>query len=502
MYSPKRTERNDTSHNALTPIVHVLKSAQSTATKEFDRFYDNLWSRLTPSNSRTKKVIQEERTSLTPLIERHTLREDARYGDSFYLDNESIVAETPMLERTETPMSYDSPHRRSQHHYSSQTLASPQTVASPQHRSTIDSPHIYSPLRPMASPRRSTLHQGSSVMIQRLTEERKRMDRLQASVTKIKRQSSYLAEEPHTSIRHEKEAHTSVRQEREPRHIRQEKEPHHIRHEKEKETPTPIRQEKPTTMDLSKHHSSRLSSHQLATPPQSIESIKTSWNKRQRSPSVDHSVKRMAVSPTPTKRMAASPSASFTPYRREDVTPTLSRKRLAVSPKRIPIENLPKLRSTEMISTPGGSIVSNRFWKEIHGLNASPRRREMTPKRETNTSSWANDDGFWSAESAPMPGSTFNNKLMQVAQQEKKQKRQREEQVANDMQWSHEAPVTSKLDMFGDSSPLSQEIEAAQKREAILKRNHIPAMNPDLLAQLKSVHRDRLIDDSDSYKFA
>lgn len=151
--------------------------------------------------------------------------------------------------------------------------------------------------------------------------------------------------------------------------------------------------------------------------------------------------------------------------------------------------------------TPDGSIISNRFWKEIHGLNASPRRSTMTPKTNSNTSSWANDDGFWSAESEPMP-STLNNKLLQVAQQEEKQKKQEKEQVANDMQWSHETPMTSKMDMFGDQSPLSQELEEAQKREAILKRNQIPVMNPDLLAQLKSVHRDRFIDDSDSYKFA
>lgn len=51
MYSPKRTERNDTSSlGALTPIVHVLKNAQSNASRDFDRFYDNLWSKLTPSN--------------------------------------------------------------------------------------------------------------------------------------------------------------------------------------------------------------------------------------------------------------------------------------------------------------------------------------------------------------------------------------------------------------------------------------------------------------------
>lgn len=120
-----------------------------------------------------------------------------------------------------------------------------------------------------------------------------------------------------------------------------------------------------------------------------------------------------------------------------------------------------------------------------------------------NTSSWANDDDFWSAESAPIP-STFNNKLFQVAQQEEIQKKKHKEQIENDMQWSIETPVSSKINMFSDvfsPSSLSQEIESAQKRDAIIKRNNIPVMNPDLLAQLKSVHRAKLIDDSDSYKF-
>ncbi|KAI8987330.1 hypothetical protein BDF20DRAFT_849508 [Mycotypha africana] len=54
-----------------------------------------------------------------------------------------------------------------------------------------------------------------------------------------------------------------------------------------------------------------------------------------------------------------------------------------------------------------------------------------------------------------------------------------------------------------NATPLSDELELAKKRdEAIRKRNNIPQINPNMLAELKAKHRDRLIDDSDSYKFA
>lgn len=165
-------------------------------------------------------------------------------------------------------------------------------------------------------------------------------------------------------------------------------------------------------------------------------------------------------------------------------------------------------------STPGGSIVSNRFWKEIHGLNStkSPITQRATRTIESSQT-WANDEDFWSAESAPI-ASTFNKKLFKVAQQEEIQKKKQKEQIENDMQWSIETPVSSKLNMFGlDSfsekllnlagspSSLSQELESARKRDEIIKRNNIPVMNPNLLAELKSKHRAKLIDDSDSYKF-
>lgn len=58
MYSPKRNEptieRNDTISSplrALTPIVDVIKTAQTNASRDFDRFYDNLWAKITPKTS-------------------------------------------------------------------------------------------------------------------------------------------------------------------------------------------------------------------------------------------------------------------------------------------------------------------------------------------------------------------------------------------------------------------------------------------------------------------
>lgn len=58
MYSPKRNEpnieRNDVISSplrALTPIVDVIKTAQTNASRDFDRFYDNLWAKITPRTS-------------------------------------------------------------------------------------------------------------------------------------------------------------------------------------------------------------------------------------------------------------------------------------------------------------------------------------------------------------------------------------------------------------------------------------------------------------------
>lgn len=52
MYSPQTPERGNvgssTPLKALTPIVDAIKSAQSKATKDFESFYGNLMSRLTP----------------------------------------------------------------------------------------------------------------------------------------------------------------------------------------------------------------------------------------------------------------------------------------------------------------------------------------------------------------------------------------------------------------------------------------------------------------------
>ncbi|KAI8993333.1 hypothetical protein BDB01DRAFT_877791 [Pilobolus umbonatus] len=110
MYSPKRKESYssilktpdrssllNTPSNPFTPLVNVIKSAQSKANEDFDRFYGSLWATITPRNTdyhsikkrvpevtqRAQSMINQKhvdmetksRTSLTPLIERHTLRE-------------------------------------------------------------------------------------------------------------------------------------------------------------------------------------------------------------------------------------------------------------------------------------------------------------------------------------------------------------------------------------------------------------------------------------------
>ncbi|ORE22633.1 hypothetical protein BCV71DRAFT_171593 [Rhizopus microsporus] len=122
MYSPRRNpvirtpERNTISPSplrALTPFVDAIKSAQTKATKDFESFYGSLMSKLTPKTStsriikktpettertksflKQKKIEQEyNRTSLTPLFERHTLREDYPSLNPFYEETESEITD-------------------------------------------------------------------------------------------------------------------------------------------------------------------------------------------------------------------------------------------------------------------------------------------------------------------------------------------------------------------------------------------------------------------------
>ncbi|KAI7904877.1 uncharacterized protein BX663DRAFT_331096 [Cokeromyces recurvatus] len=194
-----------------TPIYEAVKSAHTKATRDFDRFYGNLQAKLTPrtSNSYIQKRTAEtserlrailnqrrteldshnastSRTSLTPLIERHTLREDsqAKYNypsrNPFYQESESDIAETPSLIEhyaDDTPISYISLDKQP---------SQPNTFSSP--RKTM---------------RKSTLtpnrQQWSMKLQEKLTEERRRMDRLHKNLLKIRRQSSLLADELSTT---------------------------------------------------------------------------------------------------------------------------------------------------------------------------------------------------------------------------------------------------------------------------------------------------------------
>lgn len=113
MYSPRRTatddydtmlrspERSNMAASPLraiaSPFYKAVKTAQSKASRDFDKFYGSLQQKLTPRTSqariqkqtpdtteRMRAMLQQRRaqadndstrTSLTPLIERHTLQE-------------------------------------------------------------------------------------------------------------------------------------------------------------------------------------------------------------------------------------------------------------------------------------------------------------------------------------------------------------------------------------------------------------------------------------------
>lgn len=123
MYSPRRTapddyeallqspERNNMVASPLraiaSPFYKAVKTAQSNASRDFDKFYGNLQQRLTPRTSqariqkqtpdtteRMRSMLQQRRTqadydstrtSLTPLIERHTLREGGLGSSDLHL---------------------------------------------------------------------------------------------------------------------------------------------------------------------------------------------------------------------------------------------------------------------------------------------------------------------------------------------------------------------------------------------------------------------------------
>ncbi|RCH99269.1 hypothetical protein CU098_010438 [Rhizopus stolonifer] len=521
MYSPRRTRADDyegipkTPERTIasplraiaSPLFEAVKHYKDTATRDFDRFYGNLQATLSPrtSESRIRKrtldtqdrirSIQRQkksdnhdrtRTSLTPLIERHSLREDARAKydypsrNPFYQDNESDIAETPSL------VEYD-------------IEDSPNT-------------HIYQPTKDSLPNRRMSSHR----LQRQLLEERHRMDRLQKNLARIKRQSSFLADEISSTMSIDDsyqgiDEDVSIRSPLKRKKEDEEEEEVFSNSFKHRISLFSQKEAQPST---SRHpHSVSVKSNtnqQLATPPQSID------------------------------------------YYHKNTPSSLSRKtsasRLHVSPKRNVIDEIStaKLRSTETISTPGGSRVSNRFWREIHGLNArreihSPgiangRISKPTPKRistfqegdkrkETSVSqTWANDDGFWSAESnnAPAP-SALNSKLLEVAEQEKSHspspirnavknnlfEDQNQLTMESASSPSDDATVHSlyKNPLFKaaqqQTTSLLDELESAKKRdEEIRKRNNIPAMNNNLLAELKAKHRAKFIDDSDSYKFS
>lgn len=145
-----------------------------------------------------------------------------------------------------------------------------------------------------------------------------------------------------------------------------------------------------------------------------------------------------------------------------------------------------------MISTPGGSLVSNRFWKEIHGLNgpSSPIKKSITTpitkristfqqrqsssssvQRQQNNSSsstqtWANDDEFWGNtenDNEPIAPSSLNNKLLQVAQQEQEQEQEQQRTRAmkrfkfgssddnEEAFWSNSSNATRRNDLLWQS---------------------------------------------------
>ncbi|KAL7311446.1 hypothetical protein PS15m_009209 [Mucor circinelloides] len=577
MYSPRRTapddyeallqspERNNMVASPLraiaSPFYKAVKTAQSNASRDFDKFYGNLQQRLTPRTSqariqkqtpdtteRMRSMLQQRRTqadydstrtSLTPLIERHTLREDARANYSnyisrnpFYQESVSEIADTPSLSdhNDDTPMTFTSLGKRSP------TFA---------HDGLSNSKKPYSGI--------------SATLQQKLVEERKRMDKLQSNLQKIKRQSSLLAEDlSATHLNFEQEDEDEEDDQEDDQDIFMAAAPSSKEDVLSSLNVRSVDEHRPSpnAFSVNGRHSpmeissSRSYKHSITPQTNSIKPPSSSAIRQ----TTTTTTPALASSPRRTLNHNNNNNNYIIPSTCKTTSPSTSPNRI-VPPKRTIINDIGSgnLRSAETLSTPGGSRISNRFWKEIHGLStrresASPSRtasgrivKNTTPsvKRsstlQTNSNkSWANDDGFWSSDSSPV-ASSLNNKLLQLAREKDKEERptqirqsfakslfdtnkesetdseehtlfrnplfKKAAQSEQQAQFVNEPSTSARLPAHA-SNTLSAEIEVANKRDEIEKRKNIPTMNADVLAELKARHKERLIDDTDSYKFA
>ncbi|GAN06968.1 hypothetical protein MAM1_0143d06458 [Mucor ambiguus] len=573
MYSPRRTatedydnllrspERSNMVASPLrafaSPFYKAVKTAQSNASRDFDKFYGNLQQKLTPRTSqariqkqtpdttermrsmllqrRAQADYDSTRTSLTPLIERHTLQEGGNYisRNPFYQESVSEVADTPSLSdhNDDTPMTFTTLGKRSP-------------------TFTIDSPSSHK--RPFTG--------VSSTLQQKLAEERKRMDKLQSNLQKIRRQSSLLAEDLSAT-------HLSFEQEDE-----YEDEEHEDEQDMFMAAAPSSKEDISRSLNVRSADERRPSSNAFSMNGRhSPIAISSSRSYKHSTTPKNTSIKPTSSSSTVTQTTATPFSSSprrtlnhngsnnnYSISACDRTSPPSSPNR-TVPPKRTIINDISSghLRSAETLSTPGGSRVSNRFWKEIHGL--STRRESASPSRTTggritkptaptakrpstlqvnSSNSWANDDGFWSSNSSPV-ASSLNNKLLQLAQEKDKEDKPthirqsfakrlfdtnkesevdseehslfqnplfkraaQSEQQAHFMNEPSSSPTPASLPAQHASHTLSAEIEVANKRDEIKKRNNIPTMNANVLAELKARHKEKLIDDTDSYKFA
>ncbi|KAG1448023.1 hypothetical protein G6F46_004968 [Rhizopus delemar] len=271
-----------------------------------------------------KKKFENNKSSLTPLFERHSLRE-VEYQNPFYEDSESEATTADDIE-FDTVDDNDMLDRRI--------------------NDRIDSNKHCS-------------------LFGKLKQETKRIERLQSNISAIKRQSSLLAQGSLDSDYDEQRQEIST-------------------------TNIPL-SAKPNTPN---YYTPQPSTNTYLTPPQSAD-------KYRQSDSVDY-----------------NDNNGKSKIDNNSLLNGLSNARL---------------RSAEIIRTPGGSRTCNRFWKEIHGLNAkkdtiSPkvtsRVEKLSPKRVTKRLWDDNDDTFWTTEcSMTKNSSSFNQKLMRMKRLENEQER-------------------------------------------------------------------------------
>ncbi|KAI8150099.1 hypothetical protein BJV82DRAFT_585853 [Fennellomyces sp. T-0311] len=418
---PETPSENVSTFSALSPIVDAVRYAKKEGARDWQRLFGSFQKWTTGSTAQqvedhkiikhnSEKVVpmkrrssssDDESTSLTPVLERHSLRHNfppsvypmsvprspLRYRESIFGS-----ATQSMDSREPTPSLDGSVY----HSDRTSNFGGDEELVSKAYRS---------PVRPKQPAR---LHLVSPIELK--SSELERLDRLQRRLDEIRNITKRLAQPGNMSTvtRH------SQRMEATPRVSPLLKSHHNnlesiIAQDNCSAQPSPVR------------------SQSSPTPPQSIASASQPRDEPPPPPPPPPPPASYIATRTPPRRGSAHPSK--TPAGR-------SAPRTPSSAMRNVLSDIPKakLRSTETFQTPNGSKVSNKFWEEIQAAKQSNEsstrstrlRNAASPSVNKGKSparipsQWEEGD-FWTS-SSPNTGNSFTDKLRRIAREEEEER--------------------------------------------------------------------------------